>query len=94
MKSLTDAQARAYIQGEEPFDKIKWNEEHAERLACAAFNSYFVHFEECSYLANLKKTVEHYLNSEYMKHNEKAKNDLESLLLIIKKQISEKEKIK
>ena len=82
---LTDAQARAYIQGEEPFDEIKRKREHAERLVSAVRNSMIA--IDPIYFPNLLKTAEHYLESEYMHFNDRAKKELGVLIHEIKKAI-------
>lgn len=80
---LTDAQARAYIQGEGPFDEMKWNREHAERLVSAVRNSMIA--IDPIYYPNLLKTAEHYLESECIHFNNVAKKELGVLIHKIKK---------
>lgn len=91
MKSLTDAQARAYIMGEEPFDKAQWCKQHAQHLADAVQRAFAEN--DPRFDRNLLKTGEHYLRSEYMRFNEKAQSELKKMLEAIKERISKNEKL-
>ena len=59
-KPLNDAQARAYIEGEAPFDYIEYEKKHVARLAkvCEAEAAKDNDEER---RANLKKTVGHWI---------------------------------
>lgn len=59
-KTMTDAQARAYIQGETPFDADAWEKEHCKRLYKA--------IEDCiadgrahNYKSNVMRTLDNYI---------------------------------
>lgn len=84
MKKLNDEQARAYIQGEAPFDAERWEKEHVEML----------HKSVCEYIKsigvssankkNLLRTVEKYIqnhtdatNVSILKNLRKKINDME-----------------
>lgn len=76
--TLTDAQARAYIQGEYPFDELAWTKDHAERLADAIENAMK---KGCGF-ENLRKTARHYIRPEspYMACNPAARKRIENLI--------------
>lgn len=78
--AMTDAQARAYIQGEEPFDEFEWRKRHAERL-CKTVEDAAQKIEACN-LPNLIKTAKHYARNDslFMQANPKAKARLEALI--------------
>ena len=78
---MTDAQARAYIRGEQPFDEIEYFKEHAERLYKGIVIAYREYVEKATskkaYLGgNLKMTALHYLEYDGMQYNKLAKDKL------------------
>lgn len=84
-RKLTDAQARAYIQGEEPFNEIEYLKRHSERLYKAIVNG-FKENNSAAYRENLKATALHYLCYDGMNYNPTAKKKLEDF---IKENLSE-----
>lgn len=77
-KMMTDAQARAYIQGETPFDADAWESEHCKRLYKA--------IEDCVadgrahyYKDNVMRTL-----TNYIEQNKKYGYTLLPLVQIVK----------
>ena len=78
--AMNEAQARAYIAGEEYFDEYEWNREHANRLVRSVEKALKTVNPVC--IENLIKTAKHYIrpDSPYMKCNPEAKTKLEKLI--------------
>lgn len=71
---LTDAQARQYIMGEEPFDKSAWEQEHILRLRDAVEKA-LATTEPC-YLDNLRRTCAKYIENHKDTTNRNELRDL------------------
>ncbi len=67
---LNDAQARAYIQGEEPFDPVEWENKHVLMLVKVCREQTAKEMSE-EFRANFKRTVSHWIElhkyCEYIK---------------------------
>ena len=75
-RSLTDAQARAYIQGEEPFDAEEWERKHIDRLCTAVIERVT---DGCAHLH--RDNLLHTLNTYIKNHPQSEK--LKSLVQIV-----------
>lgn len=73
-KKLTYEQARSYIRGEEPFDKLEWERQHILHLRDAVETA-LLELAPC-YFENLKKTCARYIENHKDTSNRKELNDL------------------
>ena len=69
MKHMNDAQARAYIRGEDPFDKKQYEHEHVNRLYKSVQANIAEHGMNAERKKNLIRTVSHYIEQHEQADN-------------------------